>query len=103
MFYTEKEISMKHPHVYIMTNNKNTTLYIGVTSKLPQRVYHHKLKMTPGFSSKYNLIKLVYFESFENMYEAISREKQLKNWRREWKNNLIEKVNSQWLDLSSDW
>jgi len=103
MFYTEKEISMKHPHIYIMANNKNTTLYIGVTSKLSQRVYQHKFKMTPGFTSKYNLIKLVYFESFENMYDAISREKQLKNWRREWKNNLIEKVNPQWLGLSTDW
>ena len=86
-----------------MANNNNTTLYIGVTSKLPQRVYQHKSKMTPGFTSKYNLIKLVYFESFENMYDAISREKQLKNWRREWKNNLIEQVNPQWLDLSIDW
>ena len=94
---------MKHLHIYIMANNKNTTLYIGVTSNLPQRVYQHKLKMTPGFSAKYNLIKLVYFESFENMYDAISREKQLKNWRREWKNNLIERVNPQWLDLSTDW
>jgi len=103
MFYTEKEIGMKHPHVYIMANNKNTTLYIGVTSNLPQRAYQHKSKMPPGFTSKYNLIKLVYFESFENMYDAISHEKQLKNWRREWKNNLIEKVNPQWLDLSTDW
>jgi len=76
---------MKHPHVYIMANNKNTTLYIGVTSNLPQRVYQHKSKMTAGFTSKYNLIKLVYFESFENMNDAISREKQLKNWHREWK------------------
>jgi len=94
---------MKHPHVYIMANNKNTTLYIGVTSELPQRVYQHKLKIISGFTSKYNLTKLVYFESFENMYDAISREKQLKNWRREWKNNLIDKVNPQWLDLTTDW
>ena len=94
---------MKHPHIYIMANNKNTTLYIGVTSKLPQRVYQHKFKMNPSFTAKYNLIKLVYFESFENMYDAISHEKQLKNWRREWKNNLIERVNPQWLDLSTDW
>jgi len=69
---------MKHPHIYILANKKNTTLYIGVTSKLPQRVYQHKLKINSGFTSKYNLTKLVYFESFENLYVAISREKQLK-------------------------
>jgi len=78
---------MKHPHIYIMANNKNTTLYIGVTSKLPQRVYQYKLKITSGFTSKYNLTKLVYFQSFENIYDAISREKQLESWRREWKKN----------------
>jgi len=90
---------MKQPHIYIMTNIKNTTLYIGVTSQLPQRVYKHQSKVQSGFTSKYNLCKLVYFESFESMYEAITREKQLKNWRREWKNNLIEKLNPNWLDL----
>jgi len=78
LFYTEKDISMKHPHVYIMVNNKNTTLYIGVTSQLPQRVYQHKLKIISGFTSKYNLTKLVYFESFDYMYDAISRES---SWR----------------------
>jgi len=83
-----------------MANNNNTSLYIGVTSNLPQRVYQHKLKMTLGFTAKYNLIKLVYFESFENMYDSITREKKLKNWHREWKHNLIEKVNPHWLDLS---
>tara|TARA_R110001592_G_scaffold191356_3_gene437545 strand:- start:4030 stop:4290 length:261 start_codon:yes stop_codon:yes gene_type:complete len=85
-----------------MTNIKNTTLYIGVTSQLVQRVYQHKSKLTLGFTNKYNLNKLVYFESFETMYEAITREKQLKNWRRAWKKNLIEEINPNWLDLSKD-
>jgi putative endonuclease len=93
---------MKQPHIYIMTNIKNTTLYIGVTSQLVQRVYQHKSKLTLGFTNKYNLNKLVYFESFETMYEAITREKQLKNWRRAWKINLIEGINPNWLDLSKD-
>jgi putative endonuclease len=93
---------MKQPHIYIMTNIKNTTLYIGVTSQLVQRVYQHKSKLTLGFTNKYNLNKLVYFESFETMYDAITREKQLKNWRRDWKKNLIEQINPNWLDLSKD-
>jgi putative endonuclease len=93
---------MKQPHIYIMTNIKNTTLYIGVTSQLVHRVYQHKSKLTLGFTHKYNLNKLVYFESFETMYYAITREKQLKNWRRAWKKNLIEEINPNWLDLSKD-
>ncbi|MBA6353614.1 GIY-YIG nuclease family protein [Colwellia sp. BRX9-1] len=93
---------MKQPHIYIMTNIKNTTLYIGVTSQLVQRVYQHKSKLTLGFTNKYNLNKLVYFVSFETMYDAITREKQLKNWRRAWKKNLIEQINPNWLDLSKD-
>ncbi|MEH6383040.1 MAG: GIY-YIG nuclease family protein [Colwellia sp.] len=93
---------MKQPHIYIMTNMKNTTLYIGITSQLFQRVYQHKSKLTLGFTNKYNLNKLVYFESFETMYDAITREKQLKNWRRAWKENLIEQINPNWLDLSKD-
>jgi putative endonuclease len=93
---------MKQPHIYIMTNIKNTTLYIGVTSQLLQRVYQHKSKLILGFTNKYNLNKLVYFEKFETMYDAITREKQLKNWRRAWKENLIEQINPNWLDLSKD-
>jgi putative endonuclease len=93
---------MKQPHIYIMTNIKNTTLYIGVTSQLLQRVYQHKSKLTLSFTNKYNLNKLVYFEKFETMYDAITREKQLKNWRRAWKENLIEQINPNWLDLSKD-
>jgi putative endonuclease len=93
---------MKQPHIYIMTNMKKTTLYIGETSQLSQRVYQHKSKLTLGFTNKYNLNKLVYFESFETMYDAITREKQLKNWRSAWKENLIEQINPNWLDLSKD-
>ncbi len=74
--------SMKLPCIYIMTNSNNTVLYIGVTSNLPQRVYQHKEKLVDGFTKKYNLIKLVYFEQYEDMETAIVREKRLKNWRR---------------------
>ena len=96
------DFSMKQPYVYIMTNIKNTTLYIGVTSHIQQRIHQHKFKQTTGFTQRYKLHKLVYFEQFEDMYEAITREKQLKNWRRAWKNNLIEQINPHWLDLSID-
>jgi len=89
----------KKGFVYIMTNKKNGTLYIGVTSNIIKRVYHHKHKLVDGFTKKYNLTKLVYYEVYETIDEAIKREKQLKNWKREWKINLIESVNPQWLDL----
>ena len=89
----------KKGFVYIMTNKKNGTLYIGVTSNIIKRVYHHKNKLVDGFTKKYNLTKLVYYEVYETIDEAIKREKQLKNWKREWKINLIESVNPQWLDL----
>jgi putative endonuclease len=86
--------------VYIMTNKNKTTLYIGVTSDLPNRVYQHKTHAYPtSFSSKYNLEYCVYFEFFSRIEEAIDREKQLKRWRREKKNTLIEGVNPEWKDL----
>ena len=90
---------MKQPCVYIITNDRNTTLYIGVTSNLIQRIYQHKAKLVKGFSAKYNLHKLVYFEQFEDMDDAISREKRLKKWNRAWKNQLIDEHNLRWLDL----
>jgi len=65
-----------------MTNQRNTTLYIGSTSDLLNRVYEHKNKLIPGFTSKYNIDKLVYFEEYDNAYEAVSRERQLKGWLR---------------------
>ena len=93
---------MKQPAVYIISNIHNTVLYIGVTSNLVQRIYQHKEKMIPGFSAKYNLIKLVYFEVFDDMCNAISREKKLKEWHRDWKNRLIAEVNPNWRDLYLD-
>ncbi|AEP29166.1 GIY-YIG nuclease family protein [Brumicola nitratireducens] len=93
---------MKQPCVYMITNRNNTTLYIGVTSNLVQRVYQHKNKLIKGFSAKYNVDKLVYFELFEDMENAITREKRLKLWKRDWKNRIINEVNPSWQDLYPD-
>jgi putative endonuclease len=89
----------KHPCVYIVTNRKNGTLYIGVTANLPLRVLQHKQGCLEGFTKKYGLKRLVYFEQTELITTAIEREKQLKNWRRNWKIQLIESVNPEWDDL----
>lgn len=86
--------------VYIVTNRLNSVLYIGVTNDLNRRIIEHKAKMNEkSFSARYNLNKLVYFEKFQSMSDAIRREKQLKHWNRIWKNELIEKVNPEWNDL----
>ncbi len=90
---------MHTSYVYILTNKPNGTLYIGVTSDLVKRIYEHKNKLAEGFSKKYNLDKLVYFEQHENISSAILREKQLKKWNRAWKLRIIEAQNPQWLDL----
>lgn len=90
-------------HVYIMTNYQETTFYIGVTSNLMRRVLEHKNKDKEGFSSNYNLTKLVYFETTESSIAAIEREKQLKQWRRKWKLDLIKKTNPNFDDLSEQW
>lgn len=90
---------MKQYCVYILTNKNNTALYIGVTNNLQKRIWEHKNKITKGFTKKYNCEKLVYFEQTENVYSALEREKQLKNWRRQWKENLISKSNPEWKDL----
>lgn len=90
---------VKRGYVYILANRHEGTLYIGVTSDLVKRVYEHKSKAVAGFSKQYNLDKLVYYEIFEDIEEAIKREKQLKNWHREWKINLIEQKNKNWNDL----
>jgi putative endonuclease len=87
-------------YVYIITNKFNTTFYIGVTNNLTRRIYEHKEKFVSGFSKKYNLTKLVYFEQVENIESAIAREKQLKNWHRNWKINLIKQSNPLFKDLS---
>ena len=93
---------MKQYCVYILTNKSNTVLYIGVTNNLPRRIFEHKNKLVEGFTSKYKLDKLVYFEQTENVMSALNREKQLKNWHRDWKNNLIFKFNPKWTDLSDN-
>ena len=92
---------MKQPFVYIITNDRNTTLYIGVTSNIIQRIYQHKNKLIEGFSANYNLHKLIYFEQFNDMHNAILREKRLKKWNRDWKNQLIKECNPCWVDLYS--
>ena len=91
---------MKQYCVYITTNINNSTLYIGVTGNLPKRIYEHRSKLVDGFTKKYNVDKLIYFEQTENVQSALNREKQLKNWHRDWKINLINSVNPKWKDLS---
>ena len=86
-------------YVYILTNKTNTTLYIGITSNLIQRIYQHKKKLVGGFSSHYNINKLVYYEIAENAYAAITREKQLKAGNRRTKIHLINTFNPEWEDL----
>ena len=93
------KIYNKYYYIYILTNENNTTLYVGVTNDLPKRIYEHKNKFADDFSKKYNLNKLVYYELFNDVYSAIKREKQLKNWYRQWKINLIEQNNKKWEDL----
>ena len=88
-----------YSYTYILSNKKQGTLYIGVTSDLIKRIHEHKNKVVPGFSKQYNLDKLVYYEIHDNIEAAISREKQLKNWHRQWKIELIEENNSNWNDL----
>ncbi len=89
--------------VYILTNKFNEVLYTGVTSNLIRRIFEHKNKLVKGFTKKYNVTKLVYFEETNDVRRALEREKQLKNWHRQWKINLINGFNSQWKDLSNDW
>ena len=91
---------MKQGYVYILSNRKYGVLYIGVTSNLVKRIHQHKNKYVPGFSQKYNLDKLVYYEIFDHIQSALQREKQLKKWRREWKIDLIDSLNPEWLDQS---
>ena len=90
-------------YVYLLSNKKNGTLYIGMTNDLERRIFEHKNKLIAGFSKNYSLDKLVYFEQFQYVNDAIKREKQLKNWNRQWKIDLIEEENSNWNDLSFDW
>ncbi len=89
-------------YIYILTNWTNKVIYIGVTNDLSRRIFEHKNKLNNGFTKKYNLDKLVYFELFSEINDAIRREKELKKWRREKKNKLVETMNPLWRDLSLD-
>lgn len=90
---------MKNYYVYILASKKNGTLYIGVTNDLVKRVYEHKNNYVEGFTKKYNVQRLVYYEDYDDINLAINREKCLKKWNRKWKLKLIEKQNPNWLDL----
>ncbi len=85
--------------VYILASKKNGTLYIGMTITLRNRVVQHKEGLIPGFTQKYKIDMLVYFEEYQDVRDAITREKQMKRWKREWKIELIESVNPEWKDL----
>ena len=87
-------------YIYFMTNRTNNVLYVGVTNSLTRRIVEHAEGRGSVFTSKYNCSKLVYFEVFPTIEQAISREKQLKHFKREWKNQLVETVNPEWRDLS---
>jgi len=89
-------------YVYILTNKTNRVLYTGVTNDLIRRMFEHKNKLVEGFSKKYNLTKLVYYDLTSDVKSAIKREKQLKNWHRGWKINLINQFNTEWKDLSEE-
>jgi putative endonuclease len=88
-------------YIYIATNKHNTVLYIGVTNDLARRMHEHKNKEVKGFTSKYNINKLVYFEHFTQINDAIIREKRLKKWKRVWKEKLINELNPEWEDLTN--
>jgi putative endonuclease len=88
--------------VYILASKKNGTIYIGVTSNIRRRVYEHKNGLVEGFTKKYKVHDLIYYESYEYINDALTREKQLKHWNRKWKIELIEKENPEWKDLYED-
>jgi len=90
---------VKNSYVYILASKRNGTLYIGVTNDLIKRIYEHKNSLVRGFTEKYKVHKLVYYEEHSDIYEAIEREKQMKKWNRKWKINLIEEFNPEWEDL----
>ena len=92
----------KQPCVYILASKRNGTLYTGVTSTLPKRVYEHKNNLADSFTKKYSVHQLVYFEVHSDMNAAITREKQIKKWNRAWKLELIEENNPTWKDLYDD-
>ncbi len=94
---------MNQYYIYILASKRNGTLYVGVTNNLERRLYEHKNNLIQGFTSKYKVHSLVYYEQTNDIYSAIKREKQLKGWNRKWKLDLVEKINPEWHDLSVDW
>jgi putative endonuclease len=90
-------------YVYLLTNWNNQVMYVGMTNDLERRLYEHKHKLFKGFTDKYNLNKLVYFEETQDVTAAIAREKEIKKWRREKKNQLVNRMNPTWKDLSLNW
>jgi len=94
--------STKHYFVYILTNQNNNVIYVGVTNDLVRRIHEHKNKLVDGFTKKYNVDKLVYFEYTTDVYAALEREKEIKKWRREKKNKLVETENPEWKDLTPE-
>ncbi len=93
----------KDYYVYLLTNWNNNVIYVGVTNNLERRVYEHKHKLVKGFTEKYNINKLVYFEQTSDITSAILREKEIKKWRREKKDALVIHMNPSWNDLSLEW
>jgi putative endonuclease len=93
---------MKNYYVYILTSKRNGTIYIGVTSDLVRRIDEHKRGLDDGFTNKYHCHQLVYLEEYKDIDIAITREKQMKEWKRKWKLELIEKLNPEWRDLWDD-
>jgi putative endonuclease len=86
-------------YVYILASRRDEAIYVGITNDIVRRVYEHRIKAVPGFTSKYNITQLVWFETYGDPVSAITREKELKKWKRDWKVQLIEAQNPEWLDL----
>jgi len=98
-FFEESRKFIMSSFVYILANKKNGTLYTGITADLIKRVYQHKSDLVEGFSKRYGVHDLVYYEMYDDITDALAREKCIKKWRRQWKLDLIERINPQWNDL----
>jgi len=97
------KVNIKNPCIYIVSNNFGNVIYIGVTSDLWYRILQHKQGDGSVFTKKYNIVKLIYFEEYQNIMDAIDRETQLKKWNRKWKDELIDTINKERIDLAKDW
>ena len=96
-------VNERRYYVYLLTNWNNRLIYVGVTNDITRRIYEHKNKLVEGFTKTYNVDKLVYFEETNDVNSALAREKEIKKWRREKKNNLVLRMNPKWNDLSKEW